>query len=89
MSFQLTCPNCGPRDVSEYAYGGQIAQTGTNLPAVQEERWFHRFGCGRWLVAQRDVRTNTVSNTDWLDTEDSPQRTQRNAEKKNSGVEEQ
>jgi sarcosine oxidase delta subunit len=71
MSFHLTCPNCGPRDVSEYSYGGQIAQTATNLPEVQTERWFHRFGCGRWLVAHRDVRTNVVQQTAWLQGDDS------------------
>jgi sarcosine oxidase subunit alpha len=24
MSFLLNCPNCGPRDVAEFRYGGQI-----------------------------------------------------------------
>ena len=83
MSFLLTCPNCGPRDASEFRYGGQIlpclptssstssaehaATTGSNLPGPQRERWYHRFGCRRWLVAERDVRTNTVFSTGWLD----------------------
>jgi sarcosine oxidase delta subunit len=66
MAFLLTCPNCGPRDVSEYRYGGQICTTGLNLPQAQHERWFHRLGCRRWLVAERDVRTNTVLATHWL-----------------------
>ena len=54
MSFLLRCPNCGPRDVSEFRYGGQIlAQppAGGNLPEVQHERWYHRYGCRRWLTA--------------------------------------
>jgi sarcosine oxidase, subunit delta len=66
MSFLLTCPNCGPRDVSEFRYGGQIGSTGLNLPQAQRERWYHRLGCRRWLVAERDVRTNTVLSTHWL-----------------------
>jgi sarcosine oxidase delta subunit len=66
MSFFLTCPNCGARDVAEFRYGGQIADGATNLPGVQKERWYHRFGCGRWLVVERDVRTNVASKTAWL-----------------------
>ena len=70
MSFLLTCPNCGPRDVTEFRYGGEILPTppaGSNLPGRQRERWFHRFGCGRWLAAERDVRTNEVFRTGWLE----------------------
>jgi sarcosine oxidase delta subunit len=68
MSFLLTCPNCGPRDVSEFRYGGQIVapSEGSNLPGRQHERWYHRFGCRRWLAAERDVRTNQVYATRWL-----------------------
>jgi sarcosine oxidase delta subunit len=73
MSFLLTCPNCGSRDVSEFRYGGQIvaagAASGGNLPGPQRERWYHRFGCRRWLVAERDVRTNQALRTGWLDGE--------------------
>jgi len=77
MSFLLTCPNCGPRDVQEFRYGGQILPTetppggpsGSNLPGPQRERWYHRFGCRRWLAAVRDVRTNEVLSTGWLDGE--------------------
>jgi methylglutamate dehydrogenase subunit B len=77
MSFLLTCPNCGPRDVQEFRYGGQIPPAGTpprgpsgsNLPGAQRERWYHRFGCRCWLVAERDVRTNEVLYTSWLEGE--------------------
>jgi sarcosine oxidase subunit delta len=72
MSFLLHCPNCGPRDVSEFRYGGQILQpgTGSNLPEVQNERWYHRYGCRRWLTARRDVGTNEVLETGWLGQEE-------------------
>jgi sarcosine oxidase delta subunit len=63
MSFLLRCPNCGPRDVSEFRHGGQVldpAAGGGNLPGRQRERWLHRFGCRRWFVAERDVRRNEV-----------------------------
>jgi sarcosine oxidase delta subunit len=72
MSFLLTCPNCGPRDVHEFRHGGQIVDAeapGSNLPEPQRERWYHRHGCRRWLVAERDVRTNEVLRTSWLDGE--------------------
>lgn len=71
MSFLLPCPNCGPRDVSEFRYGGQLSapSAGSNLPGVQRERWYHRHGCRRWLAAERDVRTNVVTRTGWLDEE--------------------
>jgi sarcosine oxidase, subunit delta len=69
MSFLLPCPNCGPRDVSEFRYGGQILPplpAGANLPEVHAERWYHRHGCRRWLTARRDVRSNEVLFTGWL-----------------------
>jgi sarcosine oxidase subunit delta len=70
MSFLLPCPNCGPRDVYEFRYGGQVpVASGANLPGPQTERWYHRFGCRRWLLAERDVRTNQVSKMSLLDGE--------------------
>jgi heterotetrameric sarcosine oxidase delta subunit len=32
----------------------------TNPEGVQTERWFHVFGCRRWLTLQRDTRTDEV-----------------------------
>ena len=29
-----------------------------NAAGMQGERWFHHAGCRRWLVAERDTRTN-------------------------------
>ncbi len=69
MSFLVTCPNCGPRDVSEFRHGGELPGGAGNLPGPQRERWYHRLGCRRWLVAVRDVRTNTVLETHWLEEE--------------------
>jgi sarcosine oxidase delta subunit len=66
MSFQLPCPNCGLREVSEFRYGGQLPGPALNLPERQRERWYHRLGCRRWLLAERDVRTNEVIRTSWL-----------------------
>jgi sarcosine oxidase, subunit delta len=70
MSFLLTCPNCGPRDVSEFRYGGEVLESsadgtpaGGNLPGPQRERWYHHLGCRRWLLAERDVRCNEILST--------------------------
>jgi heterotetrameric sarcosine oxidase delta subunit len=79
VSFLLHCPNCGPRDVAEFRYGGEIVEgdrsspgsRGSNLPGPQRERWYHRFGCRGWLLVERDVRTNAILYTGWLGQEGS------------------
>ena len=79
MSFLLQCPNCGPRDVAEFACAGEVSvrpkSTPTrrelssylyfrrNVAGIQEEWWYHRLGCEVWFTAQRDTRTNEVSST--------------------------
>ncbi len=80
MSFLLSCPNCGPRDVNEFTYQGEITTRPKELPAfreltaylyfrrnvagVQREWWYHRFGCRAWFHAERDTRTNEVLSTE-------------------------
>ena len=79
MSYLLTCPNCGVREVTDFGYGGEIAARPKSKPSfrelntynyfrrnvagVQREWWFHRSGCRAWFVAQRDTRTNDVHFT--------------------------
>ncbi|HWH09822.1 MAG TPA: sarcosine oxidase subunit delta [Solirubrobacteraceae bacterium] len=76
MSFVLRCPHCGPREVSDFAYGGEVVARPTgepsrrelyryvyfrrNVSGVQREWWYHRSGCGAWFQAERDTRTNQV-----------------------------
>jgi len=80
MSFLLPCPNCGPRDVNEFVYAGEVSvrpqgqpslrELGSyvyfrrNVAGVQREWWFHRFGCELWFQAERDTRTNEVLTTE-------------------------
>ena len=80
MSFLLPCPNCGPRDVNEFAYAGEVTHRPSEAPSqhelsayvyfrrnvagVQREWWYHRFGCELWFVAERDTRTNEVLRTE-------------------------
>ncbi|TML13465.1 MAG: sarcosine oxidase subunit delta [Actinobacteria bacterium] len=80
MSFLLSCPNCGPRDVNEFAYAGEVTSRPAgppdlreladyvyfrrNVAGVQREWWYHRFGCEIWFLAERDTRTNEVLKTE-------------------------
>jgi heterotetrameric sarcosine oxidase delta subunit len=81
MSFLLPCPECGPRDVYEFRWGGEQSQrppagasreawmeylyARSNVAGVQQEWWYHRMGCRRWFLAVRDTRTNEVERTFW------------------------
>jgi heterotetrameric sarcosine oxidase delta subunit len=76
VSFLLPCPNCGPRDVNEFSYAGELTNRPRQSPSlreltsyvyfrenvagVQREWWYHRFGCEVWFQAERDTRTNEV-----------------------------
>jgi sarcosine oxidase subunit delta len=79
MSFLLACPLCGPRDVYEFRYGGEVKPRPApdagalvwahhrydrdNVSGVEHAWWFHRGGCRRWFTAQRDTRDNRVLGT--------------------------
>ena len=76
MSIQIDCPNCGRRPIEEFLYGevpvvpeSIVDPAERNLdrsfmmsnpegPAV--ERWFHVYGCRRWLTVRRDTRTDRI-----------------------------
>jgi heterotetrameric sarcosine oxidase delta subunit len=76
MSFLLTCPNCGTREVTDFAFGGEAsARPGVrptprelyryayfrrNAAGPQVEWWYHRSGCRGWFLAERDTRSNEV-----------------------------
>jgi sarcosine oxidase subunit delta len=80
MSFLLACPHCGPRDVNEFRYQGEVTRRPRSTPSLREltdyvyfrdnaageqrEWWYHRVGCGIWFVAVRDTRTNEVLRTE-------------------------
>lgn len=72
MGLNVPCPTCGPRPFTEFAFGGELRPLEAdgveadfdrvflreNAAGVQEERWFHLFGCRRWVTARRDTVTN-------------------------------
>jgi heterotetrameric sarcosine oxidase delta subunit len=69
--------------VYEYRYGGEVrprpnphasdeqwaayVHVRANLNGVQKEWWYHRDGCGRWFVAERDTTCNFVVATYWME----------------------
>jgi sarcosine oxidase subunit delta len=76
VSYVLICPNCGPREVTDFAFGGEVSRRPRerptlrelgaynyfrrNVAGVQREWWYHRSGCRAWFIADRDTRTNDV-----------------------------
>jgi sarcosine oxidase subunit delta len=81
MSFLVPCPNCGPRSVYEFRFGGELRRrpqsdapdsdwvdyiyNRANINGKQKEWWYHRDGCGKWFIAERDTTSNIVSASYW------------------------
>jgi len=75
--LRIRCPHCGVRAVEEFVYGEipdvpdtvadedardlDRAFMHTNAEGLVTERWFHAFGCRRWLTIARDTRTNDIA----------------------------
>ncbi|WP_120499117.1 sarcosine oxidase subunit delta [Roseovarius sp. EL26] len=73
----IPCPHCGPRDQSEFFYGGthapQPALSAKSVkwheaihlraanPEIQAELWYHESGCARWIYLRRDLKTHEFS----------------------------
>ena len=74
MSLLVPCPFCGERPFTEFTFGGELRPVSSpdpeadfarlylreNVAGVQEERWFHGYGCRRWLTLRRDTTTNRI-----------------------------
>ena len=67
----VPCPECGPREQSEFICVGEPAShpvspdnlaealyARVNAKGPAEELWWHKFGCRRWLRLRRDTATN-------------------------------
>jgi sarcosine oxidase subunit delta len=80
VAFEIACPHCGPRPYTEFTFGGELREVRspdadadfervylpTNGAGPQRERWFHAFGCRRWLAVTRDTVTNRLDAVDPL-----------------------
>jgi len=73
MSLLVPCPRCGPRPQEEFTFGGELRALPAedvddfarvylreNTPGPQWERWYHAFGCRRWVTLARDTVTNRI-----------------------------
>jgi len=81
MSFLVNCPSCGARGAHEFRFGGEYrvrpqpnaddemwvdyVYRRANMNGLQKEWWYHRDGCGKWFIAERDTTTNQVKATYW------------------------
>jgi sarcosine oxidase subunit delta len=80
VGLMIPCPHCGPREYTEFTFGGELRDVRTSDPDTdfervylptngagpQRERWFHAFGCRRWLALTRDTVTNLLDAVDPL-----------------------
>jgi heterotetrameric sarcosine oxidase delta subunit len=73
---RIPCSHCGVRDIDEFLYGAvpstpdaiidpdardvDRAFMHANPEGPVTERWFHAFGCRRWVTIRRDTRTDEV-----------------------------
>jgi heterotetrameric sarcosine oxidase delta subunit len=78
MSLRIECPNCGRRPIEEFVYeelsavpdwivdpderNVDLAFMRSNPEGSTTERWFHSFGCRRWLTISRDTTTDRIVN---------------------------
>jgi len=76
MSLKISCPNCGFRPLQEFVYGEILAVPDSITEPDQQdvdrafmhnnpegpttERWFHSYGCRRWLTVQRDTQGDII-----------------------------
>ncbi len=51
-----------PRETATAAWAGYVFMR-RNRAGPQTEWWFHRDGCHRWFLAERDTRTNEIART--------------------------
>lgn len=73
----LTCPLNGPRNIAEFAYGGEVRRMPLsdsdetwadyvwgreNRAGVVREWWCH-VPSGNWFIAERDTSNDTVIRT--------------------------
>lgn len=76
MSLQIPCEHCGERPVHEFVYGEipRVPPSITdadlrdldrgfmheNAEGPVVERWFHVFGCRRWVTIKRETRNDEI-----------------------------
>ena len=78
VGLMIACPHCGHREYTEFTFGGELRDLESpdpesdlrrvyfreNAPGPQLERWFHAYGCRRWLTLTRDTKRNVIVDGD-------------------------
>lgn len=83
----LPCPNCGPRNVSEFHFGGEVTKRPApeqTTPATWAEylymrrnvlgvqrEWWYHNACGCWFIAERHTNTQEIQSTYFWSAENS------------------
>lgn len=76
--MRITCPYCGSRDISEFAYHGDATRTRPkrdedvyayvyerdNPAGPHREHWYHAQGCRGWLTVTRNTLTHEISGVE-------------------------
>jgi sarcosine oxidase, subunit delta len=80
--LSIDCPFCGPREETEFRYGGEgvvipeeaddrtwsrVLYYRDSPAGLQTERWVHTHGCRRWFAVRRDTLTHEIASTSRLD----------------------
>jgi heterotetrameric sarcosine oxidase delta subunit len=74
VALEIPCPNCGPRPVTEFTFGGEARPVRSpdaeadfarvflpvNAEESRPERWFHALGCRTWFTVTRETTTNRI-----------------------------
>lgn len=68
--MRIPCPFCGHRDMTEFVCRGEATPADAedferiylrdNPRGLVEERWYHAYGCRRWLEVRRDTRSHAI-----------------------------
>lgn len=74
--LRIPCPFCGTRDETEFRFGGESVEAPAvdaddaqwadylfnrdNSKGLQQERWCHDYGCGRWFKLVRDTVSHKI-----------------------------
>ena len=80
MSLKIPCPHCGERPLGEFVHGEVPVVPDTiqgaeardfdrafmrsNPEGPVLERWFHVYGCRRWVTITRDTRDDAILPND-------------------------
>jgi heterotetrameric sarcosine oxidase delta subunit len=76
VTFLINCPHCGPREATEFSFGGEMTRRAgpdatdrelsiapyvrRDIHGWQTEWWRHDAGCRSWFLVERHTATDEV-----------------------------